>query len=248
MRNLPLIMLLAITTMAPAITQASHSFGGLDMCALYPEVMPPGMPLDQLPQAKSQGAAVLQNYCSQCHMLPGPGRHTADEWPAVFKRMVTLMDVSNRFSGLLGNIKVPDATEQAQLLAYLQNNSLKAMTTKPAGLGAASYETYCTGCHALPDPAQHTASEWSDVLHRMQRNMQIMRFKPPSADNLMQIQLYLHSAQPVASSVPLIRQQPTPKQHYFESSLALGPFLLLALIGLVRWIISQKRHRLSGAE
>jgi cytochrome c5 len=244
MRNLPLIFLLILALPV----QASHSFGGLDMCALYPEIMPPGMPLDQLPQARSQGATVLQNYCTQCHMLPGPGRHTADEWPAVFKRMVMLMDVSNRFSGLLGNINVPDAAEQAQLLAYLQANSLKAMATKPAGLGAAAYENYCTGCHALPDPAQHTTSEWSDVLHRMQRNMQIMQFKAPSADNLMQIQLYLHSAQPVASSLPLIRQQRAAQTHYFESSLALGPFLLLVIIGLVRWIISQKRHRLSGTE
>jgi len=248
MRNQPLIILLALTVMAPAMTQASHSFGGLDMCALYPEVMPPGMPLDQLPQASSQGAAVLQTYYNQCHMLPGPGRHTAEEWPAVFKRMGTLMDVSNRFSGLLGNIKLPDATEQAQLLAYLQANSLRAMTTKPTGLGAAAYENYCTGCHALPDPAQHTPSEWSDVLHRMQRNMQIMQFKAPSADNLMQIQLYLHSAQPVASSLPLIRQQRATQTHFLESSLALGAFLLLALIGLVRWIISQKQHHPGGAK
>ncbi len=71
------------------------------MCALYPEVMPPGLMPAQLPDAGGQGALLMQNYCTQCHELPGPGRHTAEEWPQVLDRMLVIMDVADRFGGLL---------------------------------------------------------------------------------------------------------------------------------------------------
>lgn len=247
MRILPLIILLC--GMTPTLAYASHSFGGLDMCALYPEVMPPGMPLDQLPDANSSGANLLQTYCNQCHELPGPGRHTAEEWPSVFKHMVSLMEVNNKFGGLLGNIKSPDADEQAQLLNYLRNNSLKPLSSKPIGLGTTAFEHYCNDCHALPDPTQHTASEWSDVLKRMQRNMQVMQYSPPSADNLMQIHLFLQTGQYTQDIASTNSQDPeigvlnSTRKHYVESSMALGPFLLLAIIGLLRWYVSYKQHR-----
>lgn len=250
MRNLSLMLLLCLSA---TLAQASHSLGGLDMCALYPQVMPPGMQVDQLPQAESQGAALLKTYCNQCHELPGPGRHTADEWPAVFERMVTLMDVGNRFSGLLGHIKTPGALQQQQLLDYLQSNSLRAMATKPAGVGAAAFTRYCGDCHALPDPAQHSASEWTEVLKRMQRNMQVMQYDAPSADNLVQIQLFLQTAQGVHQGTAsddlhaVISQRVSPTGHYLQSSLALGPFVLLVSIGLLRWYRRQQRQHNRGA-
>lgn len=251
---MPILPLIILLTMTASMAQASHSFGGLDMCALYPEVMPPGMPPDQLPKTKSPAAALLQTYCNQCHELPGPGRHTAEEWPAVFKSMMTLMEVGNRFGGLMGHIKLPDASQQAQLLDYLQSNSLKAITSNPVGLGAVAFKGYCSSCHALPDPAQHTASEWSEVLKRMQRNMQIMKYRPPSSDSLIQIQLFLQNDQYEPSIVstttvhPVIDQLNTENTHYLKSSLALGPFLLLSIIGLLRWYLSQKQIRNMGAE
>lgn len=50
-------------------------------------------------------------------------------------------------------------------------------TDNPAGLDAPAREgydltrRYCSQCHAVPDPKQHTAAEWSGVMKRMQRYM-----------------------------------------------------------------------------
>lgn len=251
MRKPALIMLLSMTATA---AQASHSFGGLDMCALYPEVMPPGMPLAQLPEAASDGALALQNYCTQCHELPGPGRHTRDEWPEVLERMNTLMAVANRFGGLLGNVKIPAPAEYRQLVDYLDRHSLQPLNTQPEGLGANAFAQHCSACHALPDPAQHSVSEWSAVIKRMQRNMQIMRYDAPSADSLMQIQLYLQTGQTghapgAAFTEPRLTPAPTEHSSRFKSiALALGPFLLLVFIGLLRWRIGHNKKHRTGAK
>lgn len=125
---------------------ASHSYGGLDLCTLYPEIMPPGMRPRDLPQPESRGASLLQTYCSQCHNLPGPGRHTADEWRAVLERMTLLMDVANRFGGLMGNVMVPDAEEGEELRTYLTNNALQAMQGEAGGMVAAAFTSHCGSC------------------------------------------------------------------------------------------------------
>jgi cytochrome c2 len=247
MRKLSLIMLLSMTATA---AQASHSFGGLDMCALYPEVMPPGMPLEQLPEAESVGALALQRYCTQCHELPGPGRHTLEEWPEVLARMNTLMAVANRFGGLLGKVKTPTPAEYRQLVDYLNRHSLHALNTQPEGLGASAFTQHCSACHALPDPAQHSVSEWSAVIKRMQRNMQIMRYDAPSADSLMQIQFYLQTGQAAGSALAEPRT-PASAEHgsrFKAIALALGPFLLLVIIGLLRWRIGHNKNHLAGAK
>lgn len=41
-------------------------------------------------------------------------------------------------------------------------------------LGAKTFARYCQQCHALPDPAQHTATEWPNVVERMRGNMRSM--------------------------------------------------------------------------
>lgn len=40
-----------------------------------------------------------------------------------------------------------------------------------AGLGGRAFVQVCQQCHALPDPHQHTASEWPAVVARMKRYM-----------------------------------------------------------------------------
>lgn len=226
---------------------ASHSYGGLDLCALYPEVMPPGLPPEDLPQPESRGAGLLQGYCEQCHALPGPGRHTAGEWQEVLDRMILLMDVASRFSGLMGHIRVPAADEGEVLRAYLTDHALQPSQVEPDGIGAVAFTSHCGSCHALPDAAQHSQEEWPAVVRRMQRNMTVMQYAPPAGDAMVQIQLYLQQHAPAGpDSIPASRvaaftentgdsgpgvREPSGSRRW----LALGPFLLLVAIGMLRW-------------
>lgn len=237
---------------------ASHSYAGMDMCALYPEVMPPGLMPDLLPEAGGPGATLMETYCTQCHALPGPGRHTAEEWPQVVDRMFVLMDVADRFGGLLGNVKTPSLNERDQLSGYLILHSLKSITTKPQGVGASAFENHCAGCHALPDPAQYNHLDQSSLIKRMQHNMEVMKYAPPSADTMMQIQLYLqNNANPIEAvdaltDDSLMLDQDNDNVHLFDrgfsfgSWLALAPFFVLIIIGLLRWWNNHQRMKYSG--
>ena len=234
---------------------ASHSFSGLDMCALYPEVMPPGLLPDLLPDAKGKAATLMQTHCTQCHALPGPGRHTAEEWPQVLERMFVLMDVADRFGGLLGNVKTLALEERGQLSDYLVLNSLKAMTTKPQGIGAAAFERHCVGCHALPDLSQYKQIDSTSLIKRMQHNMEIMKYEPPTTAAMMQIQLYMQNQVNVkntSSKSLLMLDQNNERRHSpdsgfsFGSWLALAPFFLLVVVGLLRWWKSHQRLKYSA--
>ena len=159
------VFLLPVLLLNSSLVFASHSFAGLDMCALYPEVMPPGLMPEQLPDAGGQAALLMQNYCTQCHELPGPGRHTAEEWPQVLDRMLVIMDVADRFGGLLGDIKTPSSSERDQLRNYLVLHALKPLAQTPQGAGANAFENHCSACHVLPDPAQYGV-DWSGDAER----------------------------------------------------------------------------------
>ncbi len=237
---------------------ASHSFAGMDMCAIYPEVMPPGLMSEQLPEAGGQGALLMEEYCTQCHALPGPGRHTAEEWPQVLERMQVLMDVADRFGGLLGNVKTPSFDEREQLRDYLILYALKPVKTKPQGVGANAFENYCGDCHALPDMSQYSHIDGSSLIKRMQRNMAVMKYSPPSSDSMMQIQLYLQeNSGSIAVSNAAVDEWLTVekntdvdkfynKSFNFGSWLALAPFFILVFIGLLRWWSDHKRQGCEG--
>lgn len=232
---------------------ASHSYGGLDLCTLYPEIMPPGMQPQDLPQPESQGASLLQTYCAQCHALPGPGRHTAGEWQSVLDRMILLMDVSSRFGGLMGTVKVPGAGEGEVIRDYLTGNALQALQREPRGMGAAAFSSHCGSCHALPDAGQHRLEEWPSVLKRMQRNMTVMKYSPPSREHMVQIQHYLQqSLQTEPDAIPAGADPVSSgssdaggfdARNLFDSGrwMALGPFLLLVFVGLARWWRGRER-------
>jgi len=254
MKTLSQSLFLAFILNTPSVI-ASHSFGGLDMCAVYPEVMPPGLASDLLPDVGSQGATLMESYCTQCHALPGPGRHTAEEWPQVLDRMFVLMDVADRFGGLLGNVKTPSLIEREQLSHYLVLHSLKATTKKPQGVGAAAFENHCAGCHALPDLAQYQHLDQLSLIKRMQRNMEVMKYSPPTADAMMQIQIYMKSninAEKGSPGNALIPAQDggsvyLPEREFsYGSWLALAPLFFLVFVGLFRWRNSHKRMNCSS--
>ncbi len=163
------------------------------MQAMMGNMLPLGISPASLPQTHSEGARLMQRYCTQCHGLPGPGLHTAAEWPVVVARMAAREHMMSD-QDMMG-IQAPSAKEQATLLAYLRKHAqipLNKATAKgldtPAGR---AFSETCSRCHALPDPVQHTAADWPAVVLRMQRNMVAMGKPVPPQSTLDAVDAYL---------------------------------------------------------
>jgi len=163
------------------------------MQGMMGNMLPPGINPTSLPAPHSEGAKLLQHYCTQCHNLPGPGLHTAVEWPAVVARMAARERMMSD-QDMMG-IQAPSEKELATLLAYLQKHAqipLNKATAKgldtPAGR---AFSATCSQCHALPDPGQHTAADWPTVVARMQHNMVAMGKLVPAQSTLDAIVVYL---------------------------------------------------------
>ena len=58
-------------------------------------------PLDaqRYPEVNRRSGEAFRLACNQCHVLPDPKRHTADEWPKVVARMQENMEWMNRVVG-----------------------------------------------------------------------------------------------------------------------------------------------------
>ncbi len=159
--------------------------------------LPPGVDPNDLPEPQSNGAQLLARYCVQCHNLPGPGMHTAEEWPRVVDRMNQRMQMmsGHNMMRMMHGIEAPEDSELEALLAYLQKHAQKPMDktlykdlNTPAGK---LFDTTCSQCHALPDPKQHTSDEWPAVIQRMTRNMASMGKPVPNQEALETILSYL---------------------------------------------------------
>jgi mono/diheme cytochrome c family protein len=50
----------------------------------------------QLGSPDTPGLALFRRICSQCHVLPDPALHKAEEWPAVVDRMRTNMEAMGK--------------------------------------------------------------------------------------------------------------------------------------------------------
>jgi hypothetical protein len=53
----------------------------------------------KIPEINTPAAGSFRVACGQCHVLPDPLRHTAEEWPAVVERMQKNMEWMNRVVG-----------------------------------------------------------------------------------------------------------------------------------------------------
>ena len=51
------------------------------------------------PEVNSPAGESFRVACGQCHALPDPRRHTAEQWPAVVERMQKNMEWMNRVVG-----------------------------------------------------------------------------------------------------------------------------------------------------
>lgn len=137
--------------------------------------LPPGLDPERLPDPRSGGAQLLARYCSQCHELPGPGLHTADEWSSVVDRMNRRMRM---MGGMMHDIEAPKDDELRTLVTYLQQHAQvpidRARYTDLSAPNGKLFEAICSQCHVLPDPRQHAANEWPGVVGRMTQNMKTM--------------------------------------------------------------------------
>lgn len=153
---------------------------------------PPGLAPEQLPVPRSHGARLLTRYCTQCHALPGPGMHTAEEWPHVVERMQQRMDMHGR---MMGGLDVPTPAALMTIRDYLQTHAQKPLLQSQFSIlaepGGQAFRQICAQCHALPDPRQHSAAEWPAVVIRMQRNMAVMRKPLPDEAMVGQIAEFL---------------------------------------------------------
>ncbi len=161
-------------------TEAAAQGGMMpDDQAPLPELLP-----EQLPDPKSEGADLTVRYCAQCHNLPSPATHSAEERREVVGRMDRHMAEGKHPRGMM-RIQRPTAEEREALLQYLQQNALRTFSGQslpdPGSPGAERFKTICGRCHALPDPGLHTAGEWPAVVERMRRNMKVMG-KPAITD------------------------------------------------------------------
>ena len=178
-----LLMVAVIISLTGAACVCAQGMMGGDgmremMQNMMGDMLPPPMDPGLLSDPDSQGARLLRQFCTQCHYLPGPGLHTAIEWPAVLQRMDRRMQMMSRHGMMMGRIEAPDKQELAAILGYLQVHAQKPLAARlapgletPAGK---AFRDVCSQCHALPDPGQHTAKKWPEVVERMKGYMESM--------------------------------------------------------------------------
>ncbi len=149
--------------------------------------LPPGVRADSLPEPGSAGARILVQFCTQCHALPSPSMHGAADWPGVTRRMWVRIDM---MAGGLG-VRIPNTSERAQLLAYLQRHALPVAERLPEGVGRELFASACSRCHVLVDPRMHSPPDWPVVVMRMRVNMVKMKMAQVSNAEAAQILSYL---------------------------------------------------------
>jgi cytochrome c5 len=177
----------ATQTMQSAAPPLSHS-DQLLLAAASIALPPAGLQPGDLPDPNARGAQLLAAYCAQCHALPAPTAHSATDWPGLTRRMLLRMDELPESLG----VKVPTAAERYEILKYLIVNSLKMSgSVLPAGHGRETFALVCSRCHALPDLRVHSRDDWPTVFARMERNMERMKVKRPTAKQTEDILGYL---------------------------------------------------------
>jgi cytochrome c5 len=171
---------------APSLSRSDQLLLAAASIALPPTGLQPG----DLPDPGARGAQLVATYCAQCHALPTPTAHSATDWPRVTRRMWLRMDELPESLG----VKVPTMAERYETLKYLTANALKISgSVLPAGHGRETFALVCSRCHALPDLRVHSKDDWPTVFARMERNMERMKVKAPTAQQTEDILLYLKS-------------------------------------------------------
>lgn len=178
--GLRLVVLVALTTVTSCAESRNASDGSATPPAAESDArflaaarvaLPPAAPASSLPEPESDGARLLERYCTGCHPLPTPSIHSAADWPQVTRRMWLRID------GLAPGFTIPRPTmaERAVIVRYLTGHALPTSgAALPDRPGRNTYVTVCGRCHELPDLRTHTAGDWGVVVGRMQERMESM--------------------------------------------------------------------------
>lgn len=146
----------------------------------------------ELPRPDSPGAKLVAKYCSQCHSIPSPLIHQGNEWDRALDRMFWRIDSLNArnqeswwpWASTRNRVLVPAPDERELLTQYIKKNSIRPARKIPES-GSAAAEAFkytCTLCHALPDPALHSAAEWSTSIDKMQKHLEGTIYGPMEKD------------------------------------------------------------------
>lgn len=156
-------------------------------------ILPDRLRPSELPEADSRGARLVALYCVQCHHLPNPAMHDERRWPEVVRRMVPRMEGRGNLGPLMAELMQPPAgggralaapteDEEREIIGYLQRHAQRGFdpAAQPGVAQAMQrgagrmFADACSQCHVLPDPKQHTAEEWPEVVQRMRDNLSWM--------------------------------------------------------------------------
>lgn len=159
--------------------------------------MPDGIPASDLPDPESRGAELAAAFCGQCHGLPSPRRHTAEDWEATARRMFRRMGHMERMGGgMMMDVEAPTAGEERAIVAYLRRHAMRGAREEalPEAEGREAFVRICSRCHGLPDPRQREADEWPAVVERMRGHMERMEVEGISDDEAERVVRYLRAA------------------------------------------------------
>lgn len=166
--------------------------------------LPEGIPASELPDPRGRGARLVAAYCGQCHGIPSPRRHAAEDWEVTARRMFRRMaHMEGMGDGRMGRmrggrmeVEAPTAGEEGAILAYLKEHAMRGARegALPEGDGREAFVRVCSRCHALPDPRQRAAEEWPAVVERMRGHMERMDVEAISDAEADRILRYLRTA------------------------------------------------------
>lgn len=165
------------------------------MKSVMGSVLPLGISEENLPNPKSPGAQLLIKHCTQCHELPGPGLHSANDWPKVFERMRKRTHQLSQKERVMMAIEPMSDTDAKTILTYLQKHGYKTMDQRnypdlDTKIGKA-FRTTCAQCHTLPEPSTHTQEEWREVVLRMRDIMKQLGVADPGDAEIAKVIGYL---------------------------------------------------------
>ena len=176
-----LIMLFAggaSAQVAAEVARAEYLWARSPHGRMLERTLPRSVEPHTLPEPASEGARLTVRYCVQCHYLPAPHMHAARKWPVVVERMHWRMQGKGTMGALMkdmmAGVMAPSTAERATLTAYLQKHAQREIDPAHPALKSTAGQMFslaCSQCHALPDPARHSAREWPGVVERMQRHM-----------------------------------------------------------------------------